>query len=396
MNVSVLAGAKRLSLKNLLWGLLLLLGACQDTVERKEPIMSVPRQIAQLRPKIGQMIMIGFNGTEPGDREVKALQQLAKKGELGGIIFFGYNLKDPDQVKALTRSFNHTETPYPLLLAIDQEGGKVQRLRAKNGFQDFMSAKQASQSSPQLRDSNYQNMAAMVHQAGFNMVLGPVVDLEYNLKDHKVSPAIGALERSYGPTPEIVYRNAQAFIKAFHHQGIITTLKHFPGHGFAQQDSHHGLVDITQTHDPTELDPFYQLIAAGQADAIMTAHLLNRHHDPDFPATLSPRILKPLLRDQGYQGVIITDCLNMGAIQQYFQFEDIIINALNADVDILLFSNNSGANINVGLNGERIPSPQLVSRIIAIIEQAVVAGRISPERIEQSYRRIVRLKQQLN
>jgi beta-N-acetylhexosaminidase len=387
-----------LKLKQVIFGLSLLVSACQDIPVRKEVTMVPPtsKPNLQLRKKIGQMIMVGFKGTKPSDIEVKTLERQAQKGLIGGVIFFAYNLDNPQQVNKLTTSFKQVQTPHPLLLAIDQEGGKVQRLQAKNGFTDFLSAKEVTKRYANTSTDYYAGMAKMVKDAGFNMALGPVVDLEYNPKHQKLNPVIGALERSYGANPHIVSHYASSFITAFHQHGVLTALKHFPGHGYAQKDSHKGMVDVTLTHSPVELEPFYQLIHTDKADAIITGHLVNRNYDPVYPATLSRKTIKPLLRDKGYKGVIISDCLHMGAIQKHFTFDDIIIRAINAGVDILLFSNNNAVSINTTSSDGRIPSPQLVKNIITVIEQAVAEGKISPQRINASYKRIVKMKERMS
>lgn len=401
MNASVKAGARTLNLKKIILGLSLLLSACQNIPAKKEHKMATPSPKAtvistlHLRDKIGQMIMVGFKGTSPSDPEVQELKRQSEEGLIGGIIFFAYNLDNPKQVEKLTHSFKQAHTPHPLLLAIDQEGGKVQRLRKKNGFTDFLSAKEVTQQFPDSSTAYYAEMAKMVQDVGFNMVLGPVVDLEYNPKDQKPSPVIGALGRSYDADPQVVSRYASSFITAFHQHGILTALKHFPGHGYAQKDSHNGMVDVTLTHSSLELEPFYQLINSGQTDAIMTAHLVNRTYDRLHPATLSRKTLKPLLRDKGYKGVIISDCLHMGAIQDHYAFKEVIIRAINAGVDILLFSNNKGSNINTSSTEGRVPSPQLVEQIIGVIEQAVADGQISARQIQESYRRIVKMKKKI-
>jgi beta-N-acetylhexosaminidase len=395
MNVNARAGARNLKLKNVLIGLSLFLCACQDTHERKEPMMASHSLKPSLRKKIGQMIMVGFKGTKPSDAEVKALKFQAQQGLLGGVIFFSYNLKDPKQVKRLTSSFKHIDAHLPLLLAIDQEGGKVQRLKSENGFADFLSAKNVTRNYPDSSTAYYADMATMVKDAGFNFVLGPVVDLEYNPKDQKPCPVIGAMERSYSPDPKSVCYFAASYIKAFHQQNVLTALKHFPGHGYAQKDSHKGMVDVTASHSPTELEPYYQLMNTGSIDAIMTGHLMNRTYDANYPATLSRKTLKPLLRDKGYKGVIITDCLHMGAIQKRYKFEDIIVRAINAGVDILLFSNNNAVSINTSSTDGHLPSQELVENIIEVVEQAVADGRISAHQINEAYRRIMKMKESL-
>ena len=175
-----------------------------------------------------------------------------------------------------------------------------QRLRASNGFADTPSAEDvAAQQTPAQARATYGQMARMVADAGFNFNFGPVVDLRGDPADplqQAVSPVIGKLKRAYSNDPATVVRYAETFIQAHHEAGVLTALKHWPGHGLATGDTHLGLVDVTQTAQPIEQWPFQQLIRSGNADAVMTAHLVNRSVDPDWPVTLSQRFIQPLLR----------------------------------------------------------------------------------------------------
>lgn len=357
-----------------------------------------------LRQKIGQMIMVGFHGTTPQDPQIQTLSDHIRQGNVGGIIFFGYNIVNPHQTRRLTQHFRSLSAPHPLLLALDQEGGRIQRLRSDNGFKDFKSAKTIAQTcTPSQARIHYEDMAQITAATGFNLVLGPVVDLEYDPtgiqqdENRRQNPAIGGLERAYDADPETVIHYARSFIHAHRTHGILTSLKHFPGHGLAPADTHIELTDITRTFQPDfELAPYLALSKTNEVDMVMTAHVMLRTLDQHHPATLSPVILKKLLREQGYKGVIITDDLFMGAIQKNYTLKEMVLMALNADVDILLFSINQGAQKNV--NG--IPSTQgklyhhgkILEDVISIIETAIQAGDLSTQRIETSYARIVALK----
>ena len=350
-----------------------------------------------LRQKIGQMIVVGFHATKPNEQEAIKTAQKLQDGDIGGVIFFAYNLKDPKQIKSLTTHFNNVKTTFPPLLMIDQEGGRVARLSSKNGFADFKSAKEVvSSMSIDDAEAHYTEMATMVSDAGFNVALGPVVDLEHHPDGGKVNPVIGGIKRAYSADPSEVINYAEAFIKALNALGILTSIKHFPGHGLAKSDSHLDLVDITDTHQPElELAPYYTLIERDQVDMVMTAHVTLRNMDKENPATLSPVIIKKLLRDKGYEGVVITDDLFMGAIQKHYELKDIVLKAVNADVDILLFSGNPAANKGINAEGEKVKTSDTVDTIINIIEEAIANGDISEDRIEQSYQRIIKMKQKI-
>lgn len=367
------------------------------------PVFSAPKgssmSTPSLRQKIGQMIMVGFHGITPQDSQVKSLSTKIEQGLVGGVIFFAYNLKTPEQVRGLTQHFKGLKVPHPVLLAIDQEGGKVQRLGQKNGYQAFESAKSvASTKSLSEAQTHYAEMAHVVKDAGFNVVFGPVVDLDHHphKKNAPVNPVIGGLERAFSANPETVIDYGAAFIKAHQQQGILTSLKHFPGHGLAPSDTHIDLTDITKTFAPTlELAPYKALASQGLIDMVMTGHVMLRSLDSKDPATLSSTIIKKLLRQEGYDGVVITDDLFMGAIQKHYAFEDIILKAIDADVDILLFSINTAAQKGINEQDKKPLDIKVVEKIIDVIERAIQEGRLSESRIQKSYDRIVRMKRQL-
>jgi beta-N-acetylhexosaminidase len=198
------------------------------------------------------------------------------------------------------------------------------------------------------------------------------------------NPVIAAYERSFSADPDIVTEHALEFTKAHHEQGVLCTLKHFPGHGSSTGDSHRGLVDITDTWSRTELEPYRNIIEAGQADAIMTAHVFNANLDPERPATLSKPTITGILREAlDYDGVVISDDMQMGAIAQYYGLEAAIQAAIEAGVDILAFANNS------------VFVEDVAARAISVIKRLVGDGRVSEERIRESDGRIQRLKSRL-
>lgn len=342
--------------------------------------------------EIGQMIMVGFHGTDLKDPEVQQTLHLAREGKIGGVIFFGYNIVNPRQVKKLTSAFQEAQPG--LLIAIDQEGGKVKRLSSQNGFQDFPSAKKIAETqSPLQAYQIYLKMAKMIKGAGFNLNFGPVVDLHADPKGHEC-PVIGKLERSYSSHVNKVVEYATMFIEAHRKLGILTSLKHFPGHGYARHDSHKGMVDITMTSHPQEQEAFYRLIASGKVDTLMSGHLMHQRWDAHYPATLSSHILKHNLREGvKYEGVIITDDLHMGAIGQHYPLEEVIIQAIRAGNDILLFSNNKAAAQGVK---KFKASASLAEKIQGIIMNAIEEKKLSRADLHDAFLRVEALKRKLS
>jgi beta-N-acetylhexosaminidase len=337
--------------------------------------------------KIGQMIMLGFRGLEidvnhPIVQDIRDLH-------IGGVILFDVdvpnqspvrNIQSPDQLRKLTYKLQ-TLAPTPLLIAIDYEGGNITRLKEKFGFPPTLSAAELGEKDDlTFTRIKAKEMAKTLNQMGINLNLAPVMDLNSNPQN----PIIGKLERSYGSNPEIVIKQATAFIQAHHEHDILCALKHFPGHGSSVGDTHKGVVDITETWSEMELIPFQQLIRSGNVDAILTAHLINRHIDPELPSTLSYPTITGILRNQlGYDGVMISDDLQMKAIRENFDLETTIYQTIHAGVDILLFANNSVYEEDIGI------------RIIQIIRKLILKEILTEKRIHQSYRRIQKLKKQM-
>lgn len=351
-----------------------------------------------LEQKIGQMVMMGFAGAESDDDGVRQTLEHVRAGRLGGVILYRYNLIDREQVAALTGAFAAAQAPAdpPLLIALDQEGGRVQRLSSRNGFRDHPSAQAvAATMTPAQALDMYRDQARMIADAGFNLNMAPVVDLHHlpGSGEAPGSPVIGGLERSYASEPATILRYAEAAIEAHHEAGVLTALKHYPGHGLARGDTHQGLVDITDSYDPLERAPFRALIQRGKADAVMGAHLVHRHIDPVFPVTLSDAYLEPMLRgEDGFNGVIITDDLFMGAIQLYHSFDEIVLRAIAAGNDLLIFSNNPAAAPEIpGFQ----PRHDLPERVIEVVMAAIARGELTAARIDASYQRLSAMRQRL-
>ncbi len=350
-----------------------------------------------LEQKIGQMVMMGFAGTTTDDPGVAAVLKHLRAERLGGVVFYRYNIEDSDQVRSLNTALRDASVgPLPLLRAIDQEGGLVQRLNSRNGFHDHPSAQTVAQTqTPAEAFDTYLDQARMVRNAGFNFNLAPVVDL-FGLpgdpSGEPGSPVIGGLGRAYASDPAVVVQYASAAIEAHREVGVLTSLKHYPGHGLARGDSHQGLVDVTNDYQPIERETFRSLIAAGLADSVMGAHLVNRNVDPVYPVTLSTRYLNPWLRQEDglQQGVIVTDDLFMGAIQQYHDFDEIVIRAIQAGNDLLIFSNNPAAAPQID---DFEPQHDIPLQVIDVVLGAIDRGELTEARIEASWQRLQALRE---
>ena len=344
-----------------------------------------PKEEQNLKAMIGQMLVVGFRGADLSSNPdiVKDIEDL----NLGGVILFDYdlpsksyprNITSPQQLIKLTQDLQKTaETP--LLIAIDAEGGKVNRLKEKYGFLNIPSAEEMGKESTEYTKAISKILAIELKSLGINTNFAPVVDVNVNPQN----PVIGSLSRSFSDSPDKVTDHALSFIEGHQEEGIITAIKHFPGHGSSLSDSHLGLADVTQTYTQEEEIPFKELISSGKVDMVMTAHIINKNIDPDYPATLSEKFLKEILREElGFKGVIVSDDMQMGAIVQNFGFEESIIRAINSGCDLLVFSN----------NGETYDS-EIAQKASDIIYKAVSDGRIPKEAITASAERIRVLKE---
>ncbi len=345
-----------------------------------------------LKMKIGQMIMIGFRGTSL--TPYSPVSQQIRRYHIGGVVLYEYdsptatrprNIESPEQLQALNTVLQEL-SPTPLLIGIDEEGGKVSRLKRRYGFPPTVSAQYLGEVDDTAVTAAWATQTAkLLEEMRINLNFAPVVDLNINPD----SPAIGHYERSFSADPEKVYMHASAVIEEHHRRDRLCTLKHFPGHGSATADSHLGLVDVTETWSEQELQPYADLIAADKVDLIMTAHVFNRNLDPEYPATLSQSILTGILREQlAYDGVVISDDMQMGAIVDHYSLETAIEKAVNAGVDILVFSNNGR-----GVDGY---DENIGATVCELLLEMVQDGRISEERIDASYQRIMQLKSRLN
>lgn len=345
-----------------------------------------------VRLRIAELLLIGFSGTQvAGNEEVRRLVCDVK---VGGVLLFERfaasgqprNMVSPAQVTELTRDLQALAARCagrPLFIAADAEGGRVMRLSPRLGYPPTPAARELGErDDPAFTQAEARRMGAMLREAGINWNLAPVVDVAVNA----TNPAIVALGRAYSSDPDRVAAHARAFVAGMHEAGVLTSLKHFPGHGSSRRDSHLGFTDVSDTARlRVELAPFRALIAAGLADSVMTAHVFNRGLDPWDPATLSRYTVQRVLRGWlDYDGVAVSDDLLMGAIAQHYGLEDAAVLALGAGVDVLLIAQNT----------DRVDD-RAAERVVAAITRAVAAGTLSESRIREAVTRVDTLRARL-
>ncbi|MDO5046060.1 glycoside hydrolase family 3 N-terminal domain-containing protein [Campylobacter sp.] len=327
-----------------------------------------------LRKMISQMIMVSFSGATP--TEAKDAISDAKYRRFGGVMLLGKNIKDKQTLIKLTSEFKTAQKD--IFIAIDEEGGDITRLKDKEGFKTFISAAKVAKSLDLLEAKElYKNMAVQLKEAGINLNFAPVVDVL-----NPVSPIIASKSRAFSENIDEVSLYASEFLDAFNEVGVLTTLKHFPGHGSAEMDSHNEKT-VIENFNYDELKPYYDAIKKDQARLIMISHVYLNEEDSKNPASLSPKIINELLRKKlKFQGVVISDDMLMGGLKG-FSLEQKVINFINAGGDILLFSD-------FRINGQR--TAQYITQIVV---DAVSQNKISKERIKESYERIMSLKKSL-
>jgi beta-N-acetylhexosaminidase len=309
-----------------------------------------------------------------------------RAGKIGSIIYFENNI--PKSASAFTAikkmSWTYQKAaPIPLFISIDEEGGRVNRLKEKYGFTRTISAANAGKSKTLDSVRFYSEAtASTLAGLGINVNFAPSVDLASN----PTNPIIAKLGRSFSAKEDSVTLLAREVVKQHRRFGVVTSLKHFPGHGSSQADTHLGLTDVTNTWEPRELKPFQSLIDSGYVDAIMSAHIVNKKIDrKGLPGTLSKSVIDSLLRKKmRYQGVIFSDAMEMKAIAANYGLEEAIKLAINAGIDILCFAHNAqGMEEHTG------------DGVHALIKKFVASGEIPKARIDESFRRIMKLKKNL-
>ena len=347
-----------------------LLGGCSRTSPSKE----------EIRKKVGQLFLLAFSGDDPN-----IVMPFIKERGIGGLYLSNENLKSPKETVMLINRLQEGAlegiSKQPLLTATDQEGAWAVMVPYSTSGPGNMAL---GCSDPKNTFDMYSIFSQELSSVGVFCNLSPVSDVNSNPNN----PIIGA--RSFGEFPKEVALRVKEAIKGLHKNGVIATAKHFPGHGDTSTDSHLGIPRVSrrlEDIEKTDLLPFRMAIEAG-VDIIMTAHIIYDALDKEFPATLSNKILSDYLRGKmGFKGVIITDSFNMLSIQKNYNPIDAAISAILAGADmIMLAEERYGEDV-----GDYIESQ---TKLLDGVEKAVMDGRISIERVNESYNRIIALKKE--
>ncbi len=342
-----------------------------------------------LKDKIGQMLIVGFDGMSlhPDDAIVQAIL----RQQIGGVILFDYhfqkqtyarNIENPEQLCRLTAQLQsyarQAREAIPLFIGLDYEGGRVNRLKEDRGFPPARSAQDIGNSSIEEANKEAVQMAKTLVSAGINLNFAPLLDLNNNPEN----PVIAKLERSFSADPGKVSAYAGLFSRIYREHGIVSVYKHFPGHGSSQGDTHAGFVDVTNTWQAAELEPYYHLLPNSEQIMVMTAHVVHEGLDKTgLPASLSAAITADLLRNKlNFHGVIVTDDLQMKAISDNYNLRDTLRLAINAGADVLIFGN------------QLVEEPYDPSQLVDMIYDLVMRGQVAESRIHESYQRILKLK----
>jgi beta-N-acetylhexosaminidase len=326
---------------------------------------------ARARRIAGRMLMVGF----PGRELESATAALLRDIHPAGVILFSRNYESPAQVASLIDAAVEAADDPQLLVAIDQEGGRVNRFTAP--FTLFPGAREiGATANDYMAYEVGKAMAIELLASGVNVDLAPVLDVDSNPDNPVIGP------RSFGPDPYLVSRMAMQMLSGMQDAGILACGKHFPGHGDTSEDSHLKLPSVDHGLDrllEVELVPFADAVDAG-IDMIMTAHVVVRGVDPERPATLSSDILSGLLKTRmGYRGAVVTDDLEMKAIADNFGRTEAALRAVGAGADLLLVCHTAGLQV----------------EIRDALAAAIGSGEIGPERANDASDRVTALKKRV-
>ncbi|ASK63992.1 beta-N-acetylhexosaminidase [Virgibacillus phasianinus] len=324
-----------------------------------------------LDEKIGQMIFSGVDGTEM----TAETKNTIKNYHVGGIILFGNNIESKTQTVNFLNGMKtaNAGNPYPLLLGVDEEGGSVTRM--PDGIKSLPTSRSIGKlNDPDVSFNVGTILGKQMKALGFNLDFAPVLDINSNPNN----PVIG--DRSFGDNPNIVTRLGIQTMKGIQNEGVISVIKHFPGHGDTGVDSHLELPKVNKSYEELsklELVPFKKAISEG-ADVSMVAHILLPKIDEDYPASMSKEVITGILReDYDFDGVVITDDLTMEAITDHYSVADAAVQSVKAGADLLLVAHN----------------PNLIAEVFDELKEAVEEGEISENRIDESVERITHLKE---
>tara|TARA_R110002096_G_scaffold151859_1_gene314597 strand:+ start:1424 stop:2470 length:1047 start_codon:yes stop_codon:yes gene_type:complete len=338
-----------------------------------------------LEEKIGQLFVMGFRGGDvsPGSTVHHDIAELG----VGGVILFDKdmvyhrpvnNIESPEQLNELTKQLQ-SYSDLPLFISIDQEGGLINRLKPEYGFPETRSHGELGKlNDPKETETEGAHIAKILRGMGINLNFAPVLDIAKNPE----TSVIGKRERSFGADDASVSLHSEAYVRGHESENILSCCKHFPGHGSAVGDTHFGFVDVTDTWEENEVAPYKNLIEKDLCRMIMTAHIFNKRFDDKLPSTLSEKAIQGFLRTElGYDGVVISDDMQMQAISDHYSLKESLRLGILAGLDLFCFGNN--------LLQEQIKASEAINAVLELVEE----GEISEERIDVSVNRILKLKE---
>ncbi|USN98988.1 MAG: glycoside hydrolase family 3 protein [Phycisphaeraceae bacterium] len=355
--------------------------------------------------EIGRLLCVGVRGAGPDDAVLRADLEACAEAGVGGVILFDVdvpawrgrvergedpeaaalacprNVVSPVQLRRLT-GFIRERLGEDVLICVDQEGGRSSRLNERRGFQAGVSAAEFAELESGQKRTEAARQAGQLADAGIDVNLVPCVDLAID----PASSVIAGKGRAFGGDIGVVIENAGIVLEALAARGVGGCLKHFPGHGSVAGDSHEGVVDITGTHQDRELEPYRVLLAERGAasmpqPAVMVAHVMHRGRDEELPASLSGRVIGGVLRERiGFDGVVVTDSIDMRAISDRWSAGRAAVLAVKAGVDLVI----DGFNLLAG----RAEHP--AREMAAALREAVERGEITAGRVGESLERLDR------
>ncbi|WP_409342291.1 beta-N-acetylhexosaminidase [Paenibacillus sp. MBLB4367] len=343
------------------------------TPTAKPDPLKLKMQQMSLDEKIGQLVIVGLEGKEADNQTL----DMIFKHKVGGFILFKDNIASADQTSKLLNTLKaanaSANAAAPLWLSVDQEGGRVNRLPA--AFAAIPTNRAIGQiGKTELSAEIGARLAEEVSGLGFNMNYAPVLDVDSNPKN----PVIG--DRSFGPSADLVSRLGIATMQGIRSGGVVPVVKHFPGHGDTSVDSHRALPVVNKSKEELkklELVPFARAIQ-DKAEAVMVAHILLPKLDESYPASLSKGVITDLLRGElGYDGVVITDDMTMGAVLQNYAIGEAAVRAVQAGADIVLVAHDN----------------EKETEVLRTLKKNVEDGKLSMSRVDESVYRILKLKQ---
>jgi len=352
---------------------------CIMVSSTNEPLQAANKHsTASLARSLGQMVITGFSGNDASAPDFQRVLDNLQNGVIGGVLFLPENIAGREQLQRMISMVRACRCPAVPLIAVDEEGGVVERLGQEIGFDETPSPEDLSYYGLSTAKAQYKLLAHKLFELGFNLNLAPVVDLNKNPDN----PIIGSLGRSYSSNPLVVTKFARVFILEHHALGLLTSLKHYPGHGSSVTDTHISDADVSATWQDAELLPYRYLIRSHLVDTIMVGHLRNDARWGGVASQEGFAIKRLLRKELNFTGVTISDDLDMGGARSTkSSLADIITSAINTGIDIVLIAHPISEDTGQYVN--------------AAIVNGLASGTLSAYEIQKTLRRIAKLKRSI-